>query len=55
MTARLTELPPAAQFEEARTVTSADLLDGARELIILHAGETYRLRITSKDRLILTK
>ncbi|MGG5886239.1 hemin uptake protein HemP [Falsiroseomonas sp. HC035] len=36
-------------------VPSADLLRGARELLILHQGETYRLRLTSNDKLILTK
>lgn len=36
-------------------LTSAELMRGAREITILHAGETYRLRVTSKDRLILTK
>jgi hemin uptake protein HemP len=30
-------------------------LGKARELIICHAGEDYRLRITSKGKLILTK
>jgi hemin uptake protein HemP len=37
------------------TLTSADILRGGREAMILHAGEAYRLRVTSKDRLILTK
>jgi hemin uptake protein HemP len=36
-------------------LSSADLLRGGREVTILHAGEAYRLRVTSKDRLILTK
>ena len=40
---------------EPPVLTSTDLLRGGREVTILHAGETYRLRITSKDRLILTK
>lgn len=31
------------------------LLQGAQEMIIDHGGEEYRLRITSKGRLILTK
>lgn len=38
-----------------RVVTSRELLGGLRELIIEHAGEEYKLRITSKDKLILTK
>lgn len=40
---------------DPRVLTSADLLRGAREVVILHAGEAYRLRLTSRDRLILTK
>jgi len=39
----------------ATPMTSAELLRGMREITILHAGEAYRLRLTSKDRLILTK
>lgn len=31
------------------------LLNGAHEMVIVHAGEEYRLRITSKGKLILTK
>ena len=37
----------------ARTVTTEELLGEARELLILHAGKRYRLRITRNDRLIL--
>jgi hemin uptake protein HemP len=32
-----------------------DLLGGGREVIILHAGKRYRLRVTANDKLILTK
>jgi hemin uptake protein HemP len=38
-----------------RVVETQDLLGPLRELVIVHKGERYRLRITSKDRLILTK
>ncbi len=31
------------------------LLKGAHEMVIVHAGDEYRLRITSKGKLILTK
>ena len=31
------------------------LLQGQREIIILHAGDRYRLRVTANDKLILTK
>ncbi|MDX1944497.1 MAG: hemin uptake protein HemP [Pirellulaceae bacterium] len=34
---------------------SSELFHGRREIFIEHAGELYRLRITSKGRLILTK
>ena len=36
-------------------ITSEELLRDTRELIIIHAGEEYRLRITSNGKLILTK
>lgn len=35
--------------------TSKALFAGAREVIIEHAGVEYRLRLTSQDKLILTK
>lgn len=38
-----------------RRVRSADLLKDARELIIEHAGDAYRLRVTAQGKLILTK
>ena len=34
---------------------SRDLFIGTREVIIHHAGEIYRLRLTSQNKLILTK
>lgn len=40
---------------EPHLLTSAEILRGAREITILHAGEAYRLRVTSNGRLILTK
>ena len=41
--------------KSAKTITSAELFGNLREIIILHAGEEYRLRITSNGKLILTK
>ncbi|NKE47513.1 hemin uptake protein HemP [Roseomonas frigidaquae] len=41
--------------QEVAKVQSSDLLKGARELLIQHHGDTYRLRLTSNDKLILTK
>jgi hemin uptake protein HemP len=34
---------------------SSQLLHGAKEILIRHAGEVYRLRLTKNDKLILQK
>lgn len=34
---------------------SEDLFGNSNQLVILHDGEEYRLRITQKNKLILTK
>lgn len=34
---------------------SVDLMKGGRELRIRHGSQTYRLRLTASDKLILTK
>jgi len=39
----------------SRTVSSALLFAGTRELVIKHANENYFLRITNQGKLILTK
>lgn len=36
-------------------IVPASLLQGRRELVIRHAGQRYRLRITANDKLTLTK
>ena len=36
-------------------VESVALMSGQRELIIRHGTETYRLRVTASNKLILTK
>ncbi|WP_417276144.1 hemin uptake protein HemP [Castellaniella sp.] len=41
--------------EKARHIRSTDLLSNHRCLIIEHAGESYCLRLTRNERLILTK
>jgi hemin uptake protein HemP len=46
--------PEAAALPRPHT-TSARLMGGTRELIIEHAGDEYRLRITAKGKRILTK
>jgi hemin uptake protein HemP len=38
-----------------KRISSAELFAGAREVLIDHSGETYRLRHTSQGKLILTK
>ena len=39
----------------AHRIDSRQLLAGDRELVIDHAGQEYRLRLTRNDKLILTK
>jgi hemin uptake protein HemP len=39
----------------ARRVESAMLFERGREVVIVHHGQEYRLRITKSDKLILTK
>jgi hemin uptake protein HemP len=46
---------PKAQPPSVPVIALPDLLAGGREAIIVHAGERYRLRVTAKDKLILTK
>jgi len=38
-----------------RRIGSSALFQGAAEIIVTHNGEDYRLRCTSKGKLILTK
>lgn len=45
----------AAGEAELPRLRSADLLNGAREAIIEHGQDRYRLRLTSNGKLILTK
>ena len=44
-------LPPAPA---PRRVTSAELLGPGKELVIVHNGREYRLRLTQNGKLILT-
>jgi hemin uptake protein HemP len=48
-------LPPARAPAAAPRWKSEDLLQGAREVEIEHDHHTYRLRVTSLGKLILTK
>jgi hemin uptake protein HemP len=42
-------------LSERRVLRSHELFDDANELLIEHAGFTYRLRITQANKLIQTK
>lgn len=39
----------------ARRYSSATLFEGAKEIVIVHEEQEYRLRITANGKLILTK
>lgn len=43
------------ESERPLTVTSQEVLQGRRELWIEHEGQIYRLRVTSRGKLYLTK
>ncbi|MBX9908213.1 MAG: hemin uptake protein HemP [Beijerinckiaceae bacterium] len=45
---------PSAQ-PEIPVVDVRQLLGEGREIVLMHLGEAYRLRITARERLILTK
>ncbi len=45
----------AAENPSVARVTSENLFAGKTEVVITHGGETYRLRLTRQNRLILTK
>ena len=47
------ELP--ANAHPPRRFDVAELLDGAGEIILVHNGADYRLRVTAANKLILTK
>ena len=51
------ELPiiKCSTFECCPRLCSKDLFTSANEVIIEHAGEQYRLRLTRQGKLILTK
>lgn len=38
-----------------KTISSTELFAGSHEVVILHDGLPYRLRITKNNKLILTK
>lgn len=40
---------------QPRELDLQTITEGAREVVILHNGDRYRLRVTANDKLILTK
>jgi hemin uptake protein HemP len=47
--------PDSPRIAQTPVFDVRELLGGGREVIIIHAGERYRLRVTANDKLILTK
>ncbi len=52
---RAAEPEPAETGPSPPVVESTTLMGGRRELIIRHGKDTYRLRVTASNKLILTK
>lgn len=50
-----THSPPPKEAPAEVTLRSSDLLQGQREVLIIHGNETYRLRLTRNGKLILHK
>jgi hemin uptake protein HemP len=48
-------IEPEPTAKVPRTISSRDLLGGARFVIIRHEQDDYRLRVTGTGKLILTK
>jgi hemin uptake protein HemP len=51
-------VPPAPAAERSggvRRLDSGALLQGEREIVIVHCGQEYRLRVTRAEKLLLTK
>ena len=46
--------PTAAEYDAVQRVSSQALLGPRGELLIVHNGREYRLRLTQNDKLILT-
>jgi hemin uptake protein HemP len=46
---------PHLSWPQRRRIRITELMQGAREVIIVHEGEEYILRITKAGKLILTK
>jgi len=53
--APVNDIAPATPDPVALVADSVTLMGGRRELIIRHGADTYRLRVTASNKLILTK
>lgn len=47
--------PDNSSSKPVKRIAIREILDGAREAVLLHDGAEYRLRLTSNGKLILTK
>lgn len=47
--------PAPQSVAPGKRIDSRELLGDGREIVIVHGGEEYRLRLTSQGKLILTK
>jgi hemin uptake protein HemP len=45
---------PSSKAAAIPRIDTRELLGGGREVVIVHAGREYRLRVTSNGKLILT-
>jgi len=50
---KMTGRPPTEPIP-SRQISSRDLMGGAKELVIVHEGRRYYLRVTQNGKLILT-
>ena len=46
---------PISEFSDKRIIHSEELFQGAREVVIRHANDFYRLLVTKAGKLILNK
>ncbi|MDF2810423.1 MAG: hemP [Microvirga sp.] len=47
--------PKGGQSVAAEEIDVTTLIGARREVVLVHRGERYRLRVTANDKLILTK
>ncbi len=52
---KLTAAAPESSKPKIPVINVRDLMADSREAVLIHDGERYRLRITAKDKLLLTK